>query len=88
MFIASVLLFVSDFRKHYAPLHGHELGSNVSSFIYLADKKPPKTTTFYVNFWGKYEESIECFRLKLLPSAIVTMILKSVFAKSFNIGQK
>jgi len=46
MFIASVLLFVSDFRKRYAPLHGHELGSNVSPSIYLADKKQLRQPPF------------------------------------------
>jgi hypothetical protein len=59
-----------------------------SKSSYFTDKKSIKTISLKIHFWGKYEESIKWFQLKLLTCYRLTIILKIVFAKSFNIGQK
>jgi len=64
------------------------LAAVVFFLFYFADKKPIKLLALKINFWGKHEQSIDCFRLKLLFTYSLPIILKSVFAKSFNIRQK
>jgi len=56
--------------------------------LYFRDKNRIKTPSSQINLWGKHEESSDCFQLKLLTPYSVPIILKLVFAKSFNIGQK